>query len=182
MWLLLQSCLKSTERLLGHAAIEQHGAVELPGRSERAWRNRVLVRLVFRIGGGRHSAQRLLMTTFGIEQPGARDLALDIDNARPVRIFRFAQLVRELGKLGDLRLGCVGVAGTCRTQGAGEMGDGLDMSKLALGHLETGGARPIASFNGIARRSGGESERAAEALRIEFRLLRLFYDRFCLTV
>src|SRR5204863_9620093 len=52
--LLLESCLESSERFLCHAALEQHGAIELTCRRQRAWRNRMLVGLVLGVGGRRH--------------------------------------------------------------------------------------------------------------------------------
>ena len=50
-----------------------------------------------------------------------RDLPLDVDMLRPIGVLGLAQLVAQLGELGDVGLGGVRLAGARRAERAGEM-------------------------------------------------------------
>src|SRR3982074_182126 len=102
---LLYRCFKGGERFLGITAFEQHDTVEFARRSGHARRHRMLLGLVFGIGGGTHCIQRIVAFAFGIEQPGGRDLLLNIYLLRPIGVLGIAQLVAQLGELGDVSLG-----------------------------------------------------------------------------
>src|SRR5262245_26338457 len=67
MRLLVQRRLVCGERLLGHAALEQHGAVELARRRRHARRDRMLVGFVLGIGGGAHGLERVLVLALRIK-------------------------------------------------------------------------------------------------------------------
>ena len=72
--------LEGSDRLLGHAALEQHEAVELSGRRQRTGRDSSLLGLILGISGRAHSPEGLVVLAFGQEHPGGRDLPLDVDN------------------------------------------------------------------------------------------------------
>ena len=100
--LLLYRCFKGGERFLGITAFKQHDAVKFARRLQHARRHRMLLGLVFGIGGGTHCFQRIVTFAFGIEQPGSRDLPLNIYLLRPIGVLGIAQLVQQLGQLGDV--------------------------------------------------------------------------------
>ena len=107
--LLRQHGLVGRERLLGHAAIEQHGAVKLARGRERTGRHRMLLGLVLGIGRGAHRLERLVMLAFGVQHPGRRDLLLDVDDLGPVGILGLAQLAASSASLAMSALAAPGL-------------------------------------------------------------------------
>ena len=110
---------------------EQHGAVQLACRGRHARRHRMLLGLVLGIGGCAHGFECGLVLAFGIEQPSAGDLPLDVDLLAPIGILRLTQLVTQLGELGDVRLGRFLVTRARLSQRASKNRDRLDMGERA---------------------------------------------------
>src|SRR5262249_18770098 len=74
MRLLLQRRLVSSERVLGHAALEEHRAIKLARRRQRPRRDWRLLGLVLGIGRRAHGLERVVVLAVGVEQPRARSL------------------------------------------------------------------------------------------------------------
>ena len=121
------------ERLLGHAAIEQHEAVKLARRRERSGRDRMLLGLVLSVGRRAHGFQRFVVFAFRVQHPGSGDLPLDVDDLSPIAVLGLAQLVAQLGELGDVGRGGIRLAGARGPERPGKMRDR---------HYEVEGARP----------------------------------------
>src|SRR3954447_7222172 len=81
------------KRLLGHIAIEQHEAVKLARRRQRAWRDHMLFGPVFGVGRSAHGLESLVVFALCVKHPGSGHLTLDVDDLRPIIILGFAQLV-----------------------------------------------------------------------------------------
>src|SRR5262249_44570973 len=105
----------------------------------------------------------------GIESPGCRDLPLDIDLLRPVGVLRLAQLVAQLGKLGDIRLGGLRIAGARGAQCACEMAYRLHMGEGTRPDLQLGCALPVTSLDRVARGRGCERVCGGESVRSDAR-------------
>ena len=93
----------------------------------RPWSHRAFLGLVLGIGGGAQGLERVVVLALGLEQECGRDLPLDVDLLRPIGILGLAQLVAQLGELGDVGLGGVRIAGAGRPQRAREMRQRLDL-------------------------------------------------------
>ena len=65
----------------------------------------MLLGLVLCIGGSAHGSERLAVLALGMQNPGGRDLTLDVHDLRPVGVLGIAQLVAQFGQLGDVGLG-----------------------------------------------------------------------------
>ena len=53
----------------------------------------MLLGLVLGVGGGAHGLERVVVLAFGIQDPGGRDLPLDVDLLGPIRVLGRAQLL-----------------------------------------------------------------------------------------
>ena len=102
MRLLLQRRLEGGERLLRHAVVEQHGAVELARRRQRPRRHRRLLGPVLGVGRGAHCGERVSGLALRIEEPRCRNLPFDVDLSGPVGVLGFGELVAQLAELGDV--------------------------------------------------------------------------------
>jgi hypothetical protein len=63
----------------------------------------MLLGFVLGVRGAAHGFQRLIELAFGIQHPSGGDLPLDVDDLSPIVVLALAQLVAQLGKLGDDR-------------------------------------------------------------------------------
>src|SRR3954463_10209572 len=113
--------LESHKPLLGQAAIEQHEAVKLARRRQRAWCDRMLFGLVLGVGCNAHGLQSLVIFALRVKHPGNGHLTLDIDDLRPVIILGSAQLVAQFCELLDVGLGGFRLSGTGGAESAREM-------------------------------------------------------------
>ena len=119
-----------------------------------------------------------------IEHPGGGDLPLDVDLLGPIGVLGRAQLVAQLGELGDVGLGGVRLARPRRPESAREVRHGFDMGQRARPDRKLRRRVPIAALDRVARRAhrqriGAGDERLGEAAdpahlldhRLRFRIL-----------
>jgi hypothetical protein len=79
-------------------------------------------------------------------------LILDVNDVRPIGDLGGRQLVAHFGKLCDIGLSFVRIAGARGAESPSEIGDGHDMRKFVRTDLKLCRAFPIATFHHLARR------------------------------
>src|SRR5258705_4514532 len=140
---LCKCCFESGKRFPGITAFKQHDAIEFAGRLGHAWRHRMLLGLVLGIGGGAHCIERLTALALGVKDPGSGDLPLNINLFRPIAILCVTQLVPQFGKLGDVGLGGLRIAGTGRSERSRTIRDRLHVCARTGSDLKFGGGLPV---------------------------------------
>ena len=117
----------------------------------------MLLGLVLGIGRGAHGGERIVMLARGEQQPGIGDLPLDVDLLRPVGVLGVAQLVAQLGELGEVRPGGFRLARPRGAEGAREMRD-----RVGVGNWLGRSAKFVAAFQSV-RSTAWRAELAASA-------------------
>ena len=81
----------------------------------------MLLGLILGVRRCAHRFQRLVVLAFRVQHPGSGNLPLDVDDLGPIGVLGIAQLVTQLGKLGDVGLGGLRLA---RARGPEREGEG----------------------------------------------------------